>query len=283
MRSFALPVVLLSLSLRAHAAFFASAVVSFDQGGGSSLWNDPAATLGAPAGLTGENPNASNFFNFPNVLSPFSGAYQGDEIFQIGEGGQLTIRLARYAIVGPGKRIGVFTNAGLFDSDYSNAINSTPASAFGGGKAIVKVSEDNQNWVSLGEISFNIPNLFYTNAGPYDTIAPSAPQLADFGVPFPGTLASFDGADWSATLAAFKVGNAYSAGGTWLDLSATGLTQVGYIQFSIADDGDNLTGNTLAIDAVSIANGAEGAQVPEPATLSLLTLAAAALLPRRRR
>lgn len=277
--------VLLSVvSFQSRAAFFASGVVSFAPGTGNAIWGDASAALGSPNGLTGENPAASLYDPFypPSVLSPFSGAFQGDEIVQIGEGGQLTLQLSRYAVVGSGKRIGVFTNAALIDTDYPNGANGTTAAVFGGGKAIVKVSADNQNWVSLGEVTFDAPNLFYSNAGPFDAAVPASPQLTDHGLPFAGTLTSFDGADWPTTRDVFKVGGVYSGGGTWLDLSATGLTQVGYIQFLIPDDGNATTNRTLAIDAVSIANTAVGAEVPEPGALSLLAVASLYLARRRR-
>lgn len=272
------------VSLQARAAFFASGVVSFAPGTGNAIWGDASAALGSPDGLTGENPAASLYDPFypPSVLSPFSGAFQGDEIVQVGEGGQLTLQLSRFAIVGTGKRIGVFTNAALIDTDYPNGANGAAAAVFGGGNAIVSVSADNLNWTSLGEITFDAPNLFYSNAGPFDLAAPASPQLTDFGLPFPGSLASFNAADWPATRDVFKVGSVYSGGGTWLDLSATGLTQVGYVQFFIPDDGNATTNRTLAIDALSIANTAVGAEVPEPGALSLLALASLYLARRRR-
>jgi hypothetical protein len=213
----------------AFAGSYAAGVVSYTPGTAGADFQTSAAALGAPDGISGENPAASNYFGFPNVLSPFSPAYQGDEIVQIGEGGQLTLRLANYVNVGAGKRLGVITNAGLIDSSPTfNGGNGPIASIYGGGTARVKVSSDNQTWVDLGLVTFNIPNLFYVNAGPYDSAVPASPQLADFGSPFEGTLASFGGKDFAGTVDAFKVAaGGYSGGGTWLDLSGTGLSQVG--------------------------------------------------------
>lgn len=269
-----------------RAAAFASAVLSYTPGAADPTFQSPAAALGAPDDLSGENPAATNFFGFPNVLSPFSAAYQGDEIVQIGEGGQLTLRLANYVNVGAGKRLGVLTNAALVDSDFTDntATNSNPAALFGGGAATVRVSHNGTDWVSLGNVSFDIPNLFYPNAGPYDPAAPASPATADFGLPFPGAAADFNGKDYAATVDAFKIApGLYSGGGTWLDLSATGLAQVGYVQFLIPDDNNPLTSPRLAIDSVSIANTAIGAAVPEPTTLTLLGAAALLLQKRRRR
>jgi len=59
-----------------------------------------------------------------------------------------------------------------------------------------------------------------------------------------------------------------SAGGTWLDISTTGLAQVGFIRFTVPENA--LSRISLEVDAVSIAGGALGAPtVPEPGTLAL--------------
>jgi hypothetical protein len=276
-----LSIFLVPATTRANA--FAAAVLSYTPGAASPLFQTPAAALGAPDALSGENPAASNYFGFPNVLSPFSAAYQGDEIVQIGEGGQLTLRLSNYVNVGPGKRLGVLTNAALQDSNFldDTATNSNPAQRFGGGSATVRVSDDGVHFISLGTITFDIPNLYFANAGPYDPAAPANPVLADFGLPFPGALSDFNGKDYAATVDAFKIApGTYSGGGTWLDLSPTGLTQVGYIQFELPDDNNPLTTNTLALDSISIANPAIGAPLPEP---TLLVHFATAFLFLRRR
>lgn len=264
----------------AYAGAFASGVVSYTPGTSDAKFRTPAAALGAPDGVSGENSVATNYFGFPNVLSPFSPAYQGDEVVQIGEGGQITLQLSNYLNVGAGKRLGVISNAGLIDSGGGNGAT---ASTFGGGSVQVRVSKDNVSWVDLGNVVFNMPGLYYVNAGPYDSAAPTSPQLTDFGTPFEGTLTSFNGKDYAGTVNAFKVAaGGYSGGGTWLDLSATGLTQVGYVQFLLPDDGNPNTAPRFAVDSVSIANNAVGAPLPEPAS-GLFLIAAPAILLRRRR
>ncbi len=275
--------IMAALPSMAKAGSYAAGVISYTPGTASASFQTPNAALGAPDGISGENPAATNYFGFPNVLSPFSPAYQGDEVVQIGEGGQITLRLANYVNVGAGKRLGVITNTGLIDSSPTFTGGNGPVAAtFGGGTARVKVSSDNQTWVDLGLVNFNIPNLYYVNAGAYDSAAPASPQLTDFGKPFEGTLASFNGKDFAGTVDAFKVAaGGYSGGGTWLDLSGTGLSQVGYVQFIEEDDGNALTDNRLSIDAVSIANGAVGTATPEPS--GLICLLGAGLILRRRR
>jgi hypothetical protein len=267
-----------------HAAAYASAVLSYTPGTADANFTTPTAALGAPDGLSGENPAASNYFGFPNVLSPFSPAYQGDELVQIGEGGQITLRLSNYLNVGAGKRLGILSNVGLMDGDPTNfsGQNATPASAFGGGAPTVRVSKDNVNWVTLGPVNVNIPNLYYVNAGPYDSAPPASPQLTDFGKPFEGTLASFDGKDFPGTVNAFKTADGgYSGGGTWLDLSSTGLTQVAYVQLLLPDDNNPNTDARFALDALSIANTATGAPLPEP-SLALVAITLPIFLRRRR-
>ena len=270
----------------ASAAEHAAAVVSYTPGGATAAFQSPAAALGAPGGVTGENPAATNYFGFPNVLSPFSPAYQGDEIVQIGEGGQLTLRLGRYVNVAPGKSLGVVSNVSLVDADFTDdtGTNGPTASTFGGGRAVVRVSPDGANWVSLGDVTFDVPALYYANAGAYDAAAPANPIPTDFGKPFEGALRSFDGKDWAGTVAAFAAtGGGYSGGGTWLDLSGAGLSQVGFVQFLVPDDGNPNTASLFSVDSVSIANGLAGATVPEPGGLGVLAAGAVALLRRVRR
>ena len=266
----------------AHAASYASRVVSYTPGSASPLWQNPSAALGAASVLTGENPAASNYFGFPNILSPFSPAYQGDEIVQIGEGGQLTLQLSNFAVVGGGKELGIFTNVGLIDADYPNGMNTFPATSFGGGSANVSVSADGANWVSLGSKDFLMPSFLFPNANPYLTAPPPSAQMANFGLPMLNGFACFNGHDWTKTQNCFAVTpSVWSAGGDWIDLASSGLPQVGYIRFEIPSDGDLNTDLRLAIDTVAINNAAVGSPVPEPAGLLALPLIGLAL--RRRR
>lgn len=277
-----LSLALAALPSLARGGAYASGVVSYTPGGADARFTTPLAALGAPDGISGENPAAANF-GFANVLSPFSPAFQSDEIVQVGEGGQITLQLSNYLNVGAGNRLGVISNVGLIDSNYPNGQNGATAGAFGGGSAQVRVSKDGSNWTDLGTVNFNIPSLYYVNAGPFDAAAPASPVLTDFGKPFEGSLASFDGKDYAGTVNAFKVASGgYSGGGKWLDLSGTGLSQVGYVQFLVPDDGNPTTNARFALDSVSIANDAVGAALPEPVA-GLLMIAVPAIFLRRRR
>ncbi|HEY4232233.1 MAG TPA: PEP-CTERM sorting domain-containing protein, partial [Lacipirellulaceae bacterium] len=61
-------------------------------------------------------------------------------------------------------------------------------------------------------------------------------------------------------------------GGKWLDISGVGLTEVGFIRFSVADDGTSRKLN-FELDAVSVSHAALGTATPEPATSGLIAMA----------
>jgi hypothetical protein len=256
-----------------QAAQFAAAVVSYSPGGaaGSGV-NTATSALGSPDGLSGEG------LGFPNVLSPFSPSFEADEIVQIGEGGEITLRLSHYVIPGAGLELGVFTNVGLADEDFPNGKAGNPPFTFGVDSAVVEVSENGVAWVSLGSTLFDLPTNYYLDSGPFDSTPGNSP--ADFGKPFGGTLTDFSGLDYSQILALLDG----SAGGRWLDLSGTGLSQIGYARFLVPDDGNPATALTFELDAVSISNAAVGSLVPEPASWLLLASGGAtALIVARRR
>lgn len=256
----------------ATAAQFAAAVISYSPGAaaGSGL-NTAAAALGSPDDLTGEG------FGFANVLSPFSPPFEADEIVQIGEGGEITLRLAHYAMSGAGLEIGVFANVGLADEDFPHGTAGSPPFAFGADSAVVDLSDDGTDWVSLGPVLFDLPANFYLDSGPFDATPGSLP--ADFGKPFAAALADFAGLQYPQILALLDG----SAGGKWLDISGTGLPQVGYIRFRVPDDGNPATAHTFELDAVALSDAALGAIVPEPASWLLLASGGVAVILARRR
>jgi len=243
----------------AHGAYFADSVVDFNQGTGADvLFGDASATTGSPDDLTGENPLASNFYGFANVLGIYSPAYQGDEIFQLGAGGFITLDLGVQVHPIAGAEIGVFESIGLYESMLPDG--SVILDSFGADPADVEVSSDSVGWVPLNAglpIDFVNPAQFYTNAGPYDASAPTSPQRADFGLPFYGTLAG-QANNYAAAVAALGG----SAGGNWLDISGTGLPYVQFVRFSIPANATT----TFELDAVSI----NPLAVPEPASTGLI-------------
>jgi hypothetical protein len=175
---------------------------------------------------------------------------------------------------GAGAEIGVFSNVGIVYGDFVNEIVGDPAETFGHSSAEVAVSEDGISWTSLGVVNFNLPMQGYSDA------AGTVPS--NFQQPFAGVLSDFDGLpyDHATDPDVFDL-LAGSGGGNWLDISGTGLSQVGYIRFSVADDLNAGTGLNFELDAVSISATAMGGVVPEPGSLTLAAMLIGAVLRRR--
>ncbi len=250
------------------AAQYAVEVVSYAPGTAPVAgFTDLAAPLGEPEHFTGEGV-------FPGVVSPFNPPFLTTEIISIGEGGWLTLRLSNFAKPqAGGPEIGVFTNVGMLDANFPNGQAGSPPVAFGIDSALVEVSENGADWESLGTNAFDVPTNGFTDlANPFSVTAGSSPT--DFQQPFSGSLSSFDGLPYSDAAGPDILDLlAGSGGGTWLDISSTNLSQVGYIRFSVADDG-TIAEMNFELDAVSIAAGAVGeATVPEPCTFALFGLA----------
>jgi hypothetical protein len=270
----ALNSVLCLLVFKDHAAAqFAAGIVSYNAGTTPAAGFISASTaLGSPERLTGDG-------SFPGVVSPFNPPFLTSEIVSVGEGGQLTLRLSHYAIPqAGGPEIGVFENVGLIDTSFPNGVAGSPAATFGIDSALVDVSANGTNWVSLGNIAFDIPANSYTDlTDPFASTAGSMPS--DFQKPFTGSLNNFSG------LRYFDAANpdildllAGSGGGKWLDISGTGLAQVGFIRFTVADDQSANSRLNFELDAVSVAHAALGpAVVPEPAIATLFCLALVSL------
>jgi hypothetical protein len=259
-----LPIVMLSFCSTWVHAQYGAAVVAYDPGATAATgFTTASAAIGQPERFTGEGA-------FLGVVSPFNPPFGQNEIVSVGEGGHIVLRFSHYAIPhAAGPEIGVFENVGLVDVNYPNGQAGSPAAMFGPlDSAIVDISADGAQWVSLGNVTFDVPTNGYTDlADPYWSKPGGVPS--DFQRPFLGSLSSFDGLRYSdaggpdilETLAG-------SGGGTWLDISAAGLSQVGFIRFSLPDDLDANTRLNFELDAVSIANGAVGSPtVPEPSAI----------------
>jgi len=227
--------------------------------------NVKAAALGEPSRFT-DDPS------FPGVVSPFSAPYKRSQLLSVGETGHLTLRLSNYALPqSGGKELGVFAHAGLIDLAYPAGQAGDPVAAYSVDSALVEVSVDGTTWIAIGEKTFDVPTNGYSDVtDPYAASPGSVPS--DFQQPFVGTLASFDGlrhSDAGPDILELLDG---SGGGTWLDIPA-GLSHVGFIRFSVADDGNPTVGVNFELDAVSIARDAMGEPtVPEPATAILCSL-----------
>ncbi len=257
-------------------AQYAAAVVSYDAGTTPHPgYNAKLAALGSPERFTGENV-------WPGAVSPFNPAWATDELISVGEGGQLTLRLSNYAVPqAGGPEIGVFTNASIIDTDYPNGQAGSPLGALGVDSAVVDVSANGTDWVSLGEVIFDIPTNGYIDLTSAYSSTPGSVE-SDFQQPFTGTATDFGGLPYYDAGAPDMLDLlAGSGGGTWLDISGTGLAQVGYVRFSVADDLNSGTWLNFELDAVSVSHAAMGAAiVPEPTGIILAGLALAMLASR---
>jgi len=247
-------------------AQYAASVVSYNAGATPvSGFTMPSAAIGEPERFTGEGA-------FPGVVSPFNPPFLANEIVSVGEGGHITLRLSHYAIPQEsGPEIGVFENIGLVDVNFPSGEAGSPAGTFGPlDSAVVDVSADGFDWVSLGCMTFDVPTNGYTDLTNPFAVAPSSVP-SDFQQPFVGSLSSFDGLPYfDASGPDMLELLAGSGGGTWLDISGTGLAQVGFIRFSVAEDFDANSRLNFELDAVSIAHGAVGTLVvPEPAAIAV--------------
>jgi hypothetical protein len=157
---------------------------------------------------------------------------------------------------------------GLVDTSWPSGVAGQPATPYTAVRqASISVSDDGNSWASLGLITFDLPTNYYSeglNDPGYATIVGT--KVADFSKPFLGTLSDFDGKDWPHVLDLLDG----SAGGTWLDLSGTGLSQVDYVKFDVE------AGQQMYVDSVV------GVAVPEPG-VALILLGAGLLGLRQRR
>ncbi len=244
--------VLLLVGQMPAMAQYAAEVVSYNPGTTpASGLTTASAALGEPERFTGEG-------SFPGVVSPFNPPFLPNEIVSVGETGQITLRLSNYAIPQPSgpPEIGVFESVGIADEDYPNGKAGSPAFAFGPDSAVVEVSPDGTSWISLGKLFFNIPANGYTDlSDPFSGVPGSTPS--DFQQPFVGSLSDFNGLSYSHPTNFDMLDLlAGSGGGTWIDISSTGLAKVGYIRFSVPDDGTSTNQNFELRRRVNFTRGA---------------------------
>ena len=260
----------------------AAQVASYNPGGSASEgYRQPSSALGGLKAIA--DPLFGN-----SILSPFNPPYTPEDIVIVGDGGQLTLKLARPVAPQPGPEIGVFCNNGLIDVDFPNGQNADPAGFFSAPpQALVSVSSDGTNFVRLSSNPFTFEGVanFYADLGESPSFTTQHGTVpASMDKPFSGGLADFDGLNWTPTKALLDG----SAGGAWLDIGPSGLRSVRYVRFEVPV-GANYR---MVVDAVAGAKpiaqqpvlpdrtGARPA-VPEPAVIGVI--APAVLLVRRRR
>jgi hypothetical protein len=262
----------------AFGGIVADQVVSYTPGAvQSTYWGDPYTNSSAALGLPETHQGVPDIFSGSNqiafaddsIITPFNASYNNTHVVALaGSGGSLELHLSSPIAIGPGAALGVHSAAGLNELDFNNPVgqNKTPAENYTFPRsADVQVSADGtpNSWIDLGDRDFNNPtNTFLDNSAYGFT---SATQPVDYFKPFFGSLSSFDGKDWSDTLAVLNG----SAGGTWLDLSGVPLSSVNYVSISTSP------GELMYVDSVV------GVSVPEPAAVGMLAAGAGLLLVRR--
>ena len=244
----------------------AGRVISYDQGTdqfGFSTYDNPQVALGAPQVDTGWG-----------MVTPFNNPWSSDDVVSIGLGGHITLEFENYATPLAGSpEIGVFSFQQFAQQGWPDGGTDGPPTMFYGAcDVLVEVSYDMSSWVALNGVSPVTLNIFPANA--FQDVAATIPS--DYGLPYVGSITDFaNKPDVQSTIDQYGA----SAGGTWIDISDSGLAEVGYIRFSVPASEDF----SLQLEALSLANGAAGDVVPEPATMTMLGAGLAALVLRRRR
>ena len=220
---------------------------------------------------TGADPFASY-----GAITPFNPPFQTNHIVRVSAGGAIELELSAPVLPGAGREIGVFVNNGITDvssngSGVAKTYTTDPEELYfsPAPRAIVSVKANEADaWtpISATPIAFLNPTNFYTDTSISNYFAPLGSAEADFFKPFTGTLDQFSGKTYSEMLTLLDG----SAGGTWLDISGTGLSSVRYIKFEVPQ-GESYR---MMVDAVTA--------VPEPSGAGLALLAGAMLLRRKR-
>lgn len=259
----------------------AARVVSYTPGtstiGAFNSYLNPDRALGEADRIVGV------FGGTPSLVTPYNGPFSPDDLVFIGSGGQITLELDHYATPITGAtEIGIFTSQFINQSAPSSASGDTLL--FNGDQAgIIRVSEDGQNWVTLGGgalIDLNTPTTGYVFPDAIPTWSSGNPADYDeshYTTPFTGTL-DFNSLDAFEQARAAAYGT--TAGGNWLDLSGLGLSRIGYLQIERPGTADQAV--AIRLDAIYLSGDAVGAVIPEPATLALLAIGGVGALLRRR-
>jgi len=250
---------------------WADQVIGYEPGAGPVPgFDDPQAALGSPERFTGEGSG------FPGVVSPFNPPFDTNEIVSIGEGGHLTLAFDEPIRDRPGNRFGVdlivFGNGGFIDTDFPAGRVGSPPGTFGFDSIDVEVSADGDTFVPLGSFTEGLfPTLGFADSGAFDSVPGSLPT--DFTRPVDPSLTLDDFAGRSLP----EIVSLYdgSGGGTPIDISGSGLSEVSFMRISVADDGDAGTALNAEIDAI--------ATVPAPGVTAFGWAAWMVLGGRRRR
>ena len=251
-------------------AQYATAVVDYRAGTGFSPgYTNAAAALGMPSRSTPGD--------FGGPVDPFAPPYTRDQLVSIGTGGSLTLRWDTPLRNAPGNPYGldftVFGSTGFlmtndFDANWTPiGTPATDGSLFNPntGTQRISVSQDGKTWFVLDPARSPKVDHYYPTDG-----------SGDFAIPMSTSLqpAEFSGKTLEQIRALYRG----SAGGTSFDLEwaldangkAASLTEASYVRIEV------LSGKA-DIDGLSVVG-----MVPEPPAWSLMALATAGVLLKRR-
>lgn len=221
---------ILSFVSISQAAEFVSQFRDYVPGDIGAAFTDGSVSLGEPGAIVGSGSG------FDSILSPFNSHYESTEMAGIGVGGSITFGFDSPLTIINGREFGIFTNSSLFDSDYPNGHSASPARTldqdfyFARRSAKIEVASALNDFHDLGRFTLDLPTNYYANASsPYQFPVPASPVMADFGKPFEGDLADFDGDEFASVLSVLND----SAGGSWVDVpNNLGLDSIQYIRLS---------------------------------------------------
>ncbi len=225
----------------ARAGWFASSVVSYDQGiGAVAGYTDPSAALGSPTRTTG----------FDLRVTPFNPPFQSSEIVSIGRGGHLVVAFDSPITNDAGNPFGidmlVFGNSFFYNDDFEPIADHIWKPG-----GTVEVSADGISWSLItGAVADGVfPTMGFTDGtDPFG--ADSASIETNFRVPVDP---SFD--PWGKNYGQLKAGYGVSGGGSPVDLEGQ-ATGIRFVRISNPIDAPY----AIEIDAISDV-------IPAPASL----------------
>jgi MYXO-CTERM domain-containing protein len=219
----------------AAAGISGEQVVSYAPGNARPDYQIAGAALGSINGNSGFG-----------AVNPFNPPFSSNDIVIIGEGGEMTLKLSA-EVPANGRHVGVFVNNG-FVSTSSTGTSTNPVATFATPQfpgAIVHVSQDGNTWKTLNGgnvIQFTSPTNAYLDTSISNYQQPLGTVSSSSSKPYLGSAADLGGKTYEQIRTALNG----SAGGTWLDLSETGLPSVQYVKFEVPTGAGR-----MVIDAVS--------------------------------